>query len=70
MESRYITLIVRVRLDAPDSRRSTDRIAGGSLQRVGAQEIHYFNSFVEIPALMSSIAELAEPADRGPDDRG
>ena len=70
MESRYITLIVRVRLDATDSRRNTDRVAGGSLQRVGADEVHYFCSFDEIPELVSAIAQRSEPADRAPNEHG
>ena len=44
MKTRYLTFILRLRLDEPLSQDSArDRVAG-SVQQVGRQEIFYFDS--------------------------
>ncbi len=61
MALRYFAIILRVRFDALDSGQSTERVVHGSVQLVGAKQMHYFSSFDEILEILKRTASWQDP---------
>ena len=69
MNTQYLAFILRLRLDDPNSQEPAGENVRGSLQQVGLQEIHYFDSLDKLQeALQQHIAWLALSSQAHVDD--
>jgi hypothetical protein len=56
MKTRYLTFILRIRLDEAFSREPSAGKIIGSVQQVGFQEIYYFDTAAKFLQTMQSLA--------------
>jgi len=61
MNTQYLTLILRLRLDDHHSQDSTGEMVYGSVQQAGLEEIRYFDS---LKKLQGTVKQLVDAASR------
>lgn len=69
MNTQYLAIILRLRLDDRDSQEPAGYKVYGSLQQVGLQDIHYFDSLEKLQeALQQFVAWVALSSQARVDD--
>ena len=63
MSTQYLTFVLRLRLDDSQPRQTADRKVFGSVQQVGLQEIHYFDTVEKFEeALQKLLISMSLPS--------
>lgn len=55
MNTQYLTLILRLRLDGRQSREAAGDKVYGSLQQVGLNDVHYFDSTEKLQTALQQL---------------
>ncbi|HEY3475509.1 MAG TPA: hypothetical protein VGK56_12925 [Anaerolineales bacterium] len=60
MHTRYVTFILRLRLDEEKPENISDDKICGSLHRIGLEEIHYFDSLLKLEQALYQLVLQAK----------